>query len=268
VGDEVKQGDLLAELDGESRRIVLRKRQAQLQKAEARFKKVQRDSEKAEELFKNRVISDSAYDDALLSGEMSEADLALARAEVMAAEKQLRDTKIRAPFAGRVAAREAEIGSIVAPAQTLFTFVSISKVKVALNISEFDAAKISKGSRAAVFIDSLPENVFPGAVQTIGLKADDSTRTFPVEIVISNSEGNILPGMVARVTVISQESRRVVVVPRKAVTTAGGKSVVSFLKGGKIEQKNVVTSPLFNDRVVVEKGLREGEELVVATNSL
>jgi membrane fusion protein (multidrug efflux system) len=268
VGDGVKQGELLAELDGESRLIALKKTKAMLKKADASHKKVKRDTKRADSLFNGGVISDSEYDGAHLERKISDADLDLAGAEVMDAEKKLRETKVRAPFAGKVALRDTEIGATVKPGQTLFTIVDISKVKIAVNLSEFDATKISVGNTARVHIDSLPEAVFSGKVYTIGLKADEATRTFPVEIVVSNSEEKILPGMVARVCVKSSKPRRVVVVPREAITTAGGKRMVSLLKDGKIEQRSVVTGPLFNDQVIVKKGLKGDEEIIVLAKRL
>ncbi|MBW2554210.1 MAG: biotin/lipoyl-binding protein, partial [Deltaproteobacteria bacterium] len=89
VGDCVKQGDLLVTIDNESKRIALKKKRALLKKAEATRRKAQKDTQKGVILFKEGVISDSESDDIELGSQIADAELDLARADVMAAEKEL-----------------------------------------------------------------------------------------------------------------------------------------------------------------------------------
>ncbi len=126
VGDHVKQGDLLVEIDDETQQIALTQKKALLKKAEATRKKALKDAQKGGSLFKQGVISDSESDDIELDKQIADADLDLARADVMKAEKELRDTKIVAPFDGRVALEDVEIGKMVTPGQNLLTLVDIS----------------------------------------------------------------------------------------------------------------------------------------------
>lgn len=264
VGDNVGQGDLLLEIDDESRLISVQKRRALLKKAGAANRKASKDARKGGTLFKEGVISDSESDDIELDRQISDAELNLARAELRATEKNLRDTKIRAPYAGKVALKNVEVGKLVTPGQNLLTLVDIRKVKIFVNISELDINKISKGSEAEVMLDSLSGEVFSGIVETVGLKADDFTRTFPVEIVVLNEQEKLLPGMVARVTVKSKNPKKVVIIPKKAVRTINGMKVAYVLNGDKPEQRRLYLGADMGDQVIVEKGLAEGENLIVS----
>ncbi len=264
VGDHVKRGDFLVEIDDETRQIALTQKKALLKKAEATRKKALKDAQKGGSLFKQGVISDSESDDIKLDKQIADADLDLARADVMKAEKELRDTKIMAPFDGKVALEEVEIGKMVTPGQNLLTLVDLTRVKILVTISELDIAKISVGSEVEVVIDSFPERHFSGRVETVGLKADDATRTFPVEIVVLNEEENLLSGMVARVTITSKEPKEVIIIPKRVVRTEKGTMVAYVMNQGKVEQRRLYLGKEIGEQVIVEKGLVKGDTLIVS----
>jgi len=264
VGNSIKESDLLAEIDEESRLISVQKKGALLKRAEAAGKKARKDAQKGGTLFKEGVISDSESDDFLLDRQIAGAELNLARAELMAAEKELRDTKIRAPFDGKIALKNVELGKLVTPGQSIFTLVDIKRVKIIINISELDIAKISVGSPAEVVLDSLSGEIFSGKMETIGLKADDSTRTFPLEIVALNEQEKLLPGMVARVTVKSKAPKKGIIIPRAAVRTVKGIRIAYVMNSGQVEQRKIYLGAEMGEEVVVEKGLAEGDQLIVS----
>lgn len=264
VGDRVTQGDLLVKIDDESRQIALRQKKALLKKAEATREKTLKDAQKGGALFKEGVISDSESDDIQLDKHIADAELDLARADVAKAEKELRDTKITAPFDGKVALKDVEIGKIVTPGENLLTLVDITRVKILVTISEMDITRLSVGSTGEVMLDSLPGFNFSGRVENIGLKADDNTRTFPVEIVVLNGEEKILPGMVARVIITSKESQKILMIPKKAVKTVQGEAVVYVMNQEEVVQKMISLGKETGEQVIVEKGLVEGDMLIVS----
>lgn len=264
VGDCVKQGDLLVAIDNESKRIALKKKRALLKKAEATRRKAQKDTQKGVILFKEGVISDSESDDIELDSQIADAELDLARADVMAAEKELRDTKIVAPFDGKVALEDVEIGKMVTPGQNLLTLVDLTRVKILVTISELDITKLSVGSEVEVVIDSLSSRHFSGRVETVGLKADDATRTFPVEIVVLNEEEALLSGMFARVTITSKDPKEVIIIPKRAVRTVKGIMAAYVMNQGKVEQRRLYLGKEIGEQVIVEKGLVKGDTLIVS----
>ena len=264
VGDPVKQGDLLVEIDDEARQIALTQKKALLKKAEATRKKSLKDAQKGGSLFKQGVISDSESDDIELGKQIADADLDLARADVMKAEKELRDTKIVAPFDGTVALEDIEIGKMVTPGQNLLTLVDISQVKIVVTVSELDITKLSVGRHVEIIIDSLPGKPCTGKVATVGLKADDATRTYPVEIIVTNEGEILLPGMISRVTIATKKPKEVIMIPKTAVSSKKGQMVTYVMHQGKVEQRRVHLGQEQGEQVIVEKGLEAGDMLVVS----
>ena len=264
VGDQVKQGDLLFEIDDEARQIALTQKKALLNKAEATRKKSLKDAQKGGSLFKQGVISDSESDDIELGKQIANADLDLARADVMKAEKELRDTKIIAPFDGTIALEDVEIGKMVTPGQNLLTLIDISQVKIVVTVSELDISKLSVGSHVEIVIDSLLGKPCTGKVATVGLKADDATRTYPVEILVTNEGEILLPGMISRVTIATKKPKEVIMIPKTAVASKKGQMVTYVMNQGKVEQRRVHLGQEQGEQVIVEKGLEAGDMLVVS----
>ncbi len=263
IGDEVKAGAVLVELESEARSIMVEKKRAQLKKAYARLKKSDRDKVKADTLFTGGIMSDTDYGAAKLDLNVSSADLQLARAELRAAEKDLRDTKIAAPYGGSIALRSVEIGHFVTPGQKLLTLVDLEHITIVINVSELDIAKLAKTSTVQVTVDSLPGTPFTGTVKTIALKAEDSSRSFPVEIAVANSDRRILPGMVARVTIQAALPRKVMTIPHSAVSSMHGETIVRVLRDGEPHMRIVKLGNLRKDRVIVITGLAPEDKLVL-----
>jgi membrane fusion protein (multidrug efflux system) len=98
----------------------------------------------------------------------------------------------------------------------------------------------------------------------VGLKADDATRTFPVEIVVLNEEEALLSGMVARVTITSKDPKEVIIIPKRAVRTVKGIMAAYVMNQGKVEQRRLYLGKETGEQVIVEKGLVKGDMLIVS----
>ena len=264
IGDKVSKGEILAEIDDEFREISLQKKRALLRKAEASKTKAQKDSKKSGQLLKEGVISDSESDNTILEQQFADADLSLARSEVRASEKELRDTKIKAPFNGKIALKNVELVKLVTPGQNIFTLVDIHKVKIVVQVSELDIARLATDNTAEIVLDSLEGETFQGLIATIGLKADDSTRSFPVEIIVDNPDEKLLPGMVATVSILSEKPKRLILIPQHAMHSLNNMKVVYIMKDSKVTQRPIQTDGKINDHLVVKKGLAAGDMLIIS----
>jgi RND family efflux transporter MFP subunit len=159
---------------------------------------------------------------------------------------------------------DVEIGKMVTPGQNLLTLVDISQVKIVVTVSELDITKLSVGSHVEIVIDSLPGTPFSGTVATVGLKADDATRTYPVEIIVTNTGEMLLPGMISRVTIATREPKEVIMIPKTAVRSEKGQMVTYVMHQGKVEQRRVHLGQEQGEQVIVAKGLAAGEMLVIS----
>ena len=263
VGSRVANGDVLVELSSEAHRIAVARRRAEVRKAEARYRKSTRDMGKADSLFSGGVMSDSEHDDAGLDRDIAAAELALARSNLAAAEKDLRDTRLQAPFDGSIALKDVEVGDYVAPGTVVLTLVSIDAVKVVINVSEMDIPQVQPGDSVSIAIDSLGSELFAGSVHTIALKADETTRSFAVETIVDNPGHRILPGMVARVTIRSTEPVTRCMVPARAIRTVGETSYVRLAQDNGTLQREVRLGPPRGDQMIILEGLRSGERVLL-----
>ena len=133
-----------------------------------------------------------------------------------------------------------------------------------MHVSELDINKIKTNNTATIELESLVGEIFQGRVTTIGLKADESTRSFPVEITVDNPQEKLLPGMVATVSVLSKTPKKLILIPQSAVHSLNNMKVVYIMTDNGVISRTVQTSGIVNDLFVVEKGLIEGDLLIIS----
>jgi multidrug efflux system membrane fusion protein len=136
-----------------------------------------------------------------LAGDQAELEAAVAQVERM--EKQLDDTKIRAPFEGVVDARMADVGDYLAPGQPCAMVIDQDPFLVVGQASERDVGAITKGDRG--WANLVTGERVEGKIRFVSKSADPATRTFRVELEIPNPKGNIRDGITAEMHVAGQE---------------------------------------------------------------
>jgi len=120
-------------------------------------------------------------------------------ATLQQAKQQLEYATLRAPFAGVVAQRNLDEGAYVTPAAPVFTFMQVDPVKVSVDCPERFVPALSTGLKAIVTVDALPGKQFTGVIEHIPAAIDSKTRSANTEIIVSNPDGTLKPGMFARV---------------------------------------------------------------------
>ncbi|HWE25130.1 MAG TPA: efflux RND transporter periplasmic adaptor subunit [Myxococcales bacterium] len=207
----------------------------------------------------------------------SPADLDAADArykQTTAVVAQLRATiakkTIRAPFDGRIAIREVELGQVLNPGTRIGSLQSIDPVHADFWLPQQALADLTPGMRAQLRTDVFPKQSWEGTVTTINPEVDVSTRNVRVRGTFANPDGRLRPGMFVNVDVISPEKRRVLIIPSTAILYAPyGDSVFAIeekKEGGKTtltaRQKFVRLADRRGDLVSVASGLTAGETIV------
>jgi RND family efflux transporter MFP subunit len=131
----------------------------------------------------------------------------VAQAQVSYAEANLRDTVVRAPFAGVVTVRVAQLGEVVAPQASgggdtrtgILTIVDMDSLEVQVDVSENYIERVQVGGAAVIHLDAFPDWDIPGSVIAIIPTADQSKGTVAVRVAIKSKDPRILPNMAARV---------------------------------------------------------------------
>ncbi|TVV43341.1 efflux RND transporter periplasmic adaptor subunit [Thalassolituus sp. C2-1] len=181
-GAAVKEGELLLELDA-------RDWPARVKQAEANLQQRQLEARSARQLSERGLANESQLAQAATA-------LANAEAELTNARIQLNATKIRAPFTGIVDQRMVEIGDFVKDSSPLLTVLDFTPFLVKGQVSERDAADINIGDTG--FAELINGDRVDGRVRFIAAEADAKTRTFPLELEISNPGGSMTSGLTAK----------------------------------------------------------------------
>jgi RND family efflux transporter MFP subunit len=268
VGDWVERGQTIVAVDDELKRLAFDQAKAQLLSAQSAYQKAKRDLERFEKLYQQKDISEYELENARLQEQTSKANRDLAQAASDMAKRQLEDAQIKSPVSGQVAFKYVELGELVSPGMPVATVVNINQIKIEIGLSEMDVVKVEKGQKVRIMADIYPHQEFWGKVSAVGMKADQQTRTFPIEIKASNPEGKLKPGMVARIQIECKTLPDIVLVPQASVLYDSNQSFV-FVVNGDIAYKRVISlGSRQDDEFVVLKGLEDGENLVVEGQNL
>jgi len=180
------------------------------------------------------------------------------QAVVTQAREQLSYARLESPIAGVVTQRLTEQGNLIQPNGEIIRLGDFSQVKVGVEVSELELAKIRRGQSVIVRLDAFPNQTFKGQVTRISPAADQTARLVPVEVVIPNSNGRVGSGLLARVSFESEAAQRIVV-PETAVVRGQGSGVRG--QGGRTSEENQ------NARVFVVVG-GEGNQATVAARAV
>jgi RND family efflux transporter MFP subunit len=263
LGDNVGAGELLVQLDDDIYRDRLRQAEAGLLSAEAAWELARSDLGRHEELFEKGHLSQGEVEAFRARAKAAEADHLGAKAALESAQHQFRDTRIVSPIGGRVSAVFVELGETVGPGSPVAVVVQMDSVEVAAGLPEEDVVRASPGMKADVRVAALGEQVFPGRVAAVGPMARMDTGTFPVEIHLANPDHRLLPGMVARVELVSEATLSIIWVPRDAVVRQYGQPVLFVVEDGKATRRSVSLGMEEEGGVEVTEGLDPGDEVVV-----
>jgi RND family efflux transporter MFP subunit len=269
-GDRVAQGQLLAELETESIRLQLRQAEAGVAVAEASQADALRNKERMDRLIKENAVSEMQREKVQLAYDAAAAQLEQARAGLNLARHALDVSIMKAPFAGVVASKNAEVGDVINPmmggysgASGVLTLMDYSKIKIAVAISSEDIGRIRRGQEAVLRVGAIPGRDFRGAVRVVNLTADPLNKKFGVEVVIDNPDAALRPGTFGDLVFEVQSHENALVVPQKAILE---NTYVFIVEGGKAVKKNVAIGLQNTTMVEVLDGLAEGARVVVEGN--
>ncbi len=256
-GTLVKEGAVLVQLDTSAE-------EAQLAAARAEASLARLGHERARRLRQGEANAQADLDAARARAEQADATVANLRATI--AKKTL-----RAPFDGRIAIRQVEVGQFVSPGTPMASLQSVSPIHADFWLPQQALARVEPGQRTAIRTDTFPGQEWEGAITTINPEVDPTTRSVRVRATLANPGGRLRPGMFVNVEVRSREERQALTVPATAVIFAPyGDSVFAIEEkrepSGRSStvavQRFVRTGERRGDLVAVVSGLKPGDRVV------
>ena len=263
VGDDLNAGDPIFKLNDELLQLQVEKARSLVTQLEGNHLTSKRDLTRKEKLYKDGVVSELDRDLAQAKEKADRGLLGGAKVSLKIAERDLRETTIRSPINGNLAERLVDVGTTVNPQTKVASVVDTSKIRIRIGISEKEIHKIRKGQDVTVSVDAFPSDAYQGAVFTAGMKANETSLTFPVEIALSNNREPLLkPGMVARVKIQTGNHTRVVSIPQDVILTEGDTVFVFVERDGAARKMSIVPDRTIDSHTIVKEGLSPGDLLI------
>jgi RND family efflux transporter MFP subunit len=249
-----------------------------VQKAQAELVQARQSYERAEELHKRQLVPKQTLDDAesalrskqavyassLQNAKNLRADIDATTAAMRLSERELRDTSIRAPFAGSVQRRMVSLGEFVKNQTPVMSVVKMDPLKVTAEIPEKMAPWIAVGQPVAISVDAFPDRAITGKVSRISPSVNPATRAFPFEALVPNADASLKPGTFARVHVETNRVDTVITVPYSAIQYRYGVNRVFVLQGDHLSVRELKVGERIGDRIEVVDGLKSGEPVAIA----
>jgi RND family efflux transporter MFP subunit len=271
MGDAVKPGDVIAELDPQDFRLQADEAAATLGRAEAEARNAQANFERVRGLYENTNASRTDFDAARAAAESTRAAVESARKRLELARQQLSYTVLTAPVAGSVAETLVEVNENVHAGQEVVRLAVRSDLKVLVAVPESLIAQVKRGAEVTVRFDALPDRALKAVVTEVGVVATATGTAFPVRARLLETDPALRPGMAAAVELrfaAPGEGTRFRVPPNAVAEDRAGRYVLvvepSGADRGVVRRRAVKVGDLTPGGLEILEGLRDGDRLVTA----
>ena len=291
-GTHVQEGQLLATLDDSDVQRQLESAKADRDTAQAaiadyqvQLKNAETELVRAQKLQSAGVQTQQALDTAVMAADSLRAKIALAKQQVVGsaarineAQQAVDNTVIRAPYAGIVVSKDAQVGEMVSPVSAgggftrtgIATIVDMKSLEMEIDVSESYIARVTSGQRVKAFLDAYPDRELGGYVRTVIPTADRQKATVKVRITFDKIEDFILPDMGIKVTFLGNEEvpksgdkPPVALVSQDAVRTDGDQKIVFLIKNDHAERRTIKVGGNRGSDVEVLAGLAPGDSVIL-----
>lgn len=248
-GTHVSEGQLLAKVNDAQLQAQLKKLEVQLKLAEDRVFR-------QNALLEKEAVSKEAY-------EQVQTDLAMLKAEIDMVKASIDLTELRAPFDGIIGLRQVSEGVYATPSTIVASLTKISPLKIEFAIPERYAGIVKDGSNLLFNVEG-HLNPFTAKVYATESHVDPTTHTFAMRALYHNSNGELMPGRFANVTLKTQEFEDAITVPSQAIVPEMGIDKVYLYKNGQAEPASITKGIRNEARVQVLQGLNIGDTIITS----
>ena len=291
-GLQVRSGQVLAVLDCSQPNAALASAKsdrdatsAALADLQVQLGNAERELTRAKGLREAGVNSAQNLDTAQTTADSLRSKIALTKEQTRAAESRINvaqqdveNCTVRAPFDGKVVSKDAQRGEIVSPISAgggftrtgIATVVDMSSLEIEVDVNESYIARVTAGQKVISTLDAYPDWQIPSSVRTVIPTADRQKATVKVRVSFDKLDPRILPDMGVKVAFLSDEPAKKAggpvaraIIPKSAVRTESGKSVVFILKDGKLERRAVGLGAERGSDIEVMAGISPGDRVVV-----
>ena len=272
VGDAVKTGAVLIELDREIEQMTLQALQAAVTQSRAELADARRRYQDAKRLRQQKSISENELRLLEAEVEVDAATLKQKQAEQSRQQARVDRHTLRAPFSGVVSERLTETGEWIAPGSPVLTLVAVDDLRIEFRVPQEFYNRITPDSTINVTLDALPEREFDGRIDAIVPVSDASARTFLIHVkLVDAGDDRLTPGMSAHGQLRLSTGREGVVVSRDAILRyPDGRITVWVIEQDSdppvVAEKRVSIGHSFGGLITIREGVQPGDVVVVRGN--
>ncbi len=281
IGDQVKQGQLLAEISAPEIDHQIAQAQATLSQSEAALRQQQANADLASVTWgRDKPLVQQGWVTAQQGSvdqqtlEAQQAAVGVAQSNVAAQQAQIKVLQqakdylsVLAPFDGVVTRRNIDVGSLVqADATTgtfMFTVMQTNVIRTQVYVPQDQAFGVAPGLEAVVRVPELPDRGFPGTVTRMADALDPLTRTLLTEIDVPNPDGALPSGVYCSVELHIPRKTPSLVVPADAIIFDAQGVRVAAIENGVVHMRKVTIARDFGTQVEVSDGLKDGDEVIL-----
>lgn len=287
--DQVKAGQLIAEMDKVTLQAELESAQAQLASSKTEYEYQTKNYARTKTLHEKQLVSDAEYDQAFYLYETARNAYEQSQAAMVKVKRNLGYATITSPIDGVVISRAVEEGQTVAAGfetPTLFTIANdLTQMQVVADVDEADIGQVADGQRVQFSVDAYPDDTFEGTVLQVRLEATTESNVVTYEVVIDapNPDLKLKPGLTANVTIFTLEKDDATAVPTKALRfvpnaellgelgltidqteqqAAPGSRELWVKEGATLRPRRVYAGAASGDMTEITEGLTGSEEIV------
>ena len=266
-GAEVKQGQLLFQIDARPFKAAVDRLHADRERAAAELKLARSYGDRAQRLLDQRAISQEELEQRLSDVTVADAKLASVSASLDAATLDLSFTHVTAPITGRVSRAVVTVGNLVEPQTVLTTLVSVSPVYAYFDIDEQTYLKhVSSRGSSDVNVGLIDEEGYPhrAKLDFVDNRVDANHGTIRARAVLDNADGRLTPGLFARIRLVSPQQFTAAFVDDRAVGSDLGRKFVFVVDSANVVRyRPIETGRLIDGLRVVSSGLDANDVVIV-----
>ena len=273
IGDRVKKGDLLVEIDSRPYQLALAQAQGALKRDQAMLESAKLDLERYQGLVKSNAIPRQQLDQQVAVVKQDEGNLITDQAQIDTANLNIAYCHIIAPVNGRLGLRLVDPGNYVTPndATGLVTITQLSPISVIFTTAEDNLPSILARLKAGATLEATAldrsgsTKLAVGTVSTLDNQIDTTTGTLKLRAQFDNNDGALFPNQFVNISLLVDTLHNTPVMPTAAVQRGAPGTFVYLYnpQDSKVSVQKVVLGPTDGDRVAVKSGLKPGDQVVI-----
>jgi RND family efflux transporter MFP subunit len=263
LGDRVKAGQVLAEIETPEVDEDVKRARARLDEAQKNEALSRTIAERAERLAKEGVSSQQVSEESKSRSNSARASVDSAQAELDRLSALRGFARAIAPFDGVVTRRSVEVGTLVTAGVTpLFELAEVATLKVTVEVPQSSAPFVKEGTTAQVFLPAAPQKIWPATVRRTAKALDAASRSLRVELLMQN-DGGLLSGSYVQVRFKLERPEAPLLIPAAALAVRADGLKVWVAKDGEVAPRPILLGRDLGKELEVVQGLSEGEQVVL-----